>query len=128
MWWGFFLDKSITFSLAQWMIFQIFKETIAKNTVYRDFYLVHSLCNVHNNLTRLLIMNAMPNTTARPVPSPHCYNSVSPLVGCPNFHKMVMFFEQHINSVCFVMLLGEGRARGGVLISAPLSRGQKIWS
>lgn len=73
----FCLDKSITLSLAQWMIFQIFKETIAKTTVYRDFYLVHSLCNVCDNKTWLLIVSAMPNATARPFPSPCWYNSVS---------------------------------------------------
>lgn len=72
-----FLDKSITLSLAQWMIFQIFRETIAKTTVYRDFYLVHSLCNVRDNKTWLLIASAIPNATARPFPSPSWYNSVS---------------------------------------------------
>lgn len=72
-----FLDKSITLSLAQWMIFQIFRETIAKTTVYRDFYLVHSLCNVCDNKTWLLIASAIPNATARPFPSPSWYNSVS---------------------------------------------------
>lgn len=72
----FFCDKGITLSFAEW-IFQIFKETIGKNTVYRDFYLVHSLGSVCDDLTWLLIKSAMRDTTARPFPSPNWYTSVS---------------------------------------------------
>lgn len=66
----FFLSKVTALSLAKWMIFQIFKETIAENIAEREFYLVQSPCNVCDNFTWLLKKSAMPNTTARTVPSP----------------------------------------------------------
>lgn len=78
------------------MVFQIFKETIAKNKFERDIYMVHSLCNIPyvcDNLTWLQKKSAMPNTTARTFPSPNGI-SFSYHLESPKSHKMVLFLEQ----------------------------------